>query len=221
MKKFGLCLLLCLCLCLSFSVLASAEDTLDYVTDAAGILTQEQAASLNATAAQIAEQYSCAVYLVTLPDYRSYNSEGIEQCTQELYHYFDLGYGENRDGLILLLSMAERDYDLWGYGPFGVYAFTDFGLDGLEESFLPYFRQNDWYGGFSAYLRGAASLLDQAAQGQPAEYHMPKMPKAAIALGSASLIGDLPVAKDLYWSWFARIAQPIAAAIGAFFYFYM
>ena len=44
MKKFGLCLLLCLCLCLSFSVLASAEDTLDYVTDNARILTEEQAA---------------------------------------------------------------------------------------------------------------------------------------------------------------------------------
>ena len=221
MKKLCLCLFLCVCLCLGVTTLAAADDTLEYVTDAAGILTQEQTAELNATAGRISEQYDCAVYIVTLPDYRTYNNESVERCTEELYIYFDLGRGDGRDGLILLLSMAERDYDLWGYGPFGVYAFTDFGLDGLEESFLPYFRQNDWYGGFSAYLRGAASLLDQAAQGQPAEYHMPKMPKAAIALGSASLIGDLPVAKDLYWSWFARIAQPIAAAIGAFFYFYM
>ena len=38
---------------------------------------------------------------------------------------------------------------------------------------------------------------------------------------TGKLIGDLPVAKDLYWSWFARIALPIAAAIGAFLHFYM
>ena len=38
---------------------------------------------------------------------------------------------------------------------------------------------------------------------------------------TGKLIGDLPVAKDLYWSWFARIAIPIAAAIGAFLHFYM
>ncbi len=38
---------------------------------------------------------------------------------------------------------------------------------------------------------------------------------------TGKLIGDLPVAADLYWSWFARIAIPIAAAIGAFLHFYM
>ena len=37
---------------------------------------------------------------------------------------------------------------------------------------------------------------------------------------TGKLIGDLPVAADLYWSWFARIAVPIAAAIGVFLHFY-
>ncbi len=191
MKKLCLCLLLCLCLCLSVTVLAAAEDTLEYVTDAAGILTQEQTADLNATAARITEQYDCAVYIVVLPDYKNYNNESVERCTEELYSYFDLGRGEGRDGLILLLSMAERDYDLWGHGPFGKYAFTEYGLDGLEDRFLPYFRNNDWYAGFRAYLSGAESLLSQAAQGEPAAYRMSVGTKAAIALTPGCLIGFL------------------------------
>ena len=192
MKRIFLGLLLCLCLCLSVSVLAAAaDDSFAYVTDAAGILSEQEAQSLNAEAARITERYGCAVYIVTLEDYRTYNNEGVERCTQELYHYFDLGYGENRDGLILLLSMAGRDYDLWGYGNFAVYAFTDYGLDRLEERFLPYFRQNDWYGGFSAYLRGAEELLEQADRGDPASYRMPLATKAAIALAPSSLIGFL------------------------------
>lgn len=192
MKKLFLCLLICLSLCLSFSVLASAEsETFPYVTDAAKLLTEQQAQTLEAEAARIAERYGCAVYVVTLEDYRTYNNESVERCTEELYHYFDLGCGENRDGLILLLSMAERDYDLWGYGPFAIYAFTDYGLDRLEQSFLPYFRQNDWYGGFSAYLRGAENLIAKADQGEPEAYRMPLATKAAIALAPSSLLGFL------------------------------
>ena len=192
MKKLCLCLLLCLCLCFSLPILAGAAgDSLDYVTDSAGILSEQEAKTLNDTAARLAQRYGCAVYVVTLQDYRSYNSEGIEKCTEELYHYFDLGYGENHDGLILLMSMADRDYDLWGYGSFARYAFTDYGLDRLEKSFLPYFAQNDWYGGFSAYLRGTEDLLYKADKGEPEAYRMPLSAKAAIALVPSSLIGFL------------------------------
>ena len=192
MKKISLCLCLLLCLLLCLPAFAAAEgDTLDYVTDNAGILSQSERASLNAEAARISEQYSCAVYIVVLDDYKKYNSESVGRCTEELYHYFELGWGENRDGLILLLSMAERDYDLWGYGPFGKYAFTEYGLNGLEESFLPYFRQNDWSGGFRAYLRETERLLIAAAQGEPVDYHMEIGTKAAIAIAPASLIGFL------------------------------
>lgn len=194
MKKALPCLLLCLCLflCPGLTAFASAEgETLDYVTDTAKILSEQETQRLNDEAARITERYGCAVYIVTLEDYKSYNNESVERCTQELYRYFDLGFGEDRNGLILLLSMAERDYDLWGSGPFAVYAFTDYGLDRLEEDFLPNFRQNDWYGGFSAYLRGAEELLESADQGEPLDYRMSLGAKIAIALAPSSLIGFL------------------------------
>ena len=189
MKKLSLCLLLCLALCLSLVVCASAEDTLEYVTDAAGILTASERESLNSQAAALSEQYQCALYIVVLQDYKAYNEEGVEACTEELYHYFDLGWGEGHDGLILLLSMAERDYDLWGYGPLGRTAFTEYGLSRLEDSFLPYFRGNNWFGGFQAYLRGAESMLSAAAAGEPVSYRMPMWQKILLALCPSSLVG--------------------------------
>ena len=67
MKKLFLCLLICLSLCLSFSVLASAEsETFPYVTDAAKLLTEQQAQTLEAEAARIAERYGCAVNAPTV-----------------------------------------------------------------------------------------------------------------------------------------------------------
>ena len=194
MKKLSLCLFLCLCLCLSLGLTAFAAaegESFAYVTDAAGILSEQELQSLEESAARISAQYGCAVYIVTLPDYKTYNNESVERCAEELYHYFDLGWGEDRDGLILLLSMAERDYDLWGYGPYAKYTFTEYALNRLEQSFLPYFRQNDWYGGFQAYLRCAEQALIKAAQGEPESYQMPLGLKAAASLGPASLIGFL------------------------------
>lgn len=165
------------------------QQTLGYVTDMAGILTASEAQTLADAAETVAQQYGCGVYIVVVQDYKAYTNGSVETCTEDLYHHFDLGLGDGRDGIILLLSMAERDYDLWGYGPFGKYAFTDYGMDRMEEQFLPYFRQNNWAGGFSAYIRAAANLLDAAARGEPVEYEMPVSLKAAIIGGPAALIG--------------------------------
>ena len=38
---------------------------------------------------------------------------------------------------------------------------------------------------------------------------------------TGKLIGDLPVSKALYWSWFARIAIPVAGAAAALLYFFV
>lgn len=189
MKKLSICLLLILALSLSLCLCAFAEgETLEYVTDAAGILSSSERESLNSQAAAISEQYQLSVYIVILQDYKTYNSESVEKCTEELYHYFDLGWGENRDGLILLMSMSERDYDLWGYGPQAQYAFTDYGLDSLEDAFLSRFKNNDWYGGFQVYLNGAARLLSAAAAGEPVAYRMPMWQKILITICPSSLV---------------------------------
>lgn len=191
MKKLSICLLLCLALCLSLCVFASADEALEYVTDAAGILSASERESLNQKAASLSGQYGLAVYIVVLQDYTTYNSESVEACTEELYHYFELGWGEERNGLILLMSMAGRDYDLWGYGPQAQFAFTDYGMDKLEQRFLPYFKENDWYGGFQAYLSGTEKLLAAAAAGEPVSYKMPMWQKILITLCPSSLVAFL------------------------------
>ena len=193
MKKAWICLLLALSLLLSLGVFACAEGTvarsLDYVTDEAGILSEAETQSLNKTAAQLSEQYGCSVYILVVPDYRELSGGSIAQCSETVFRYYGLGYGEDHDGLILLMSMEDRDYDLWGHGAYVKYAFTEYALDNLEDAFLPYFRQNDWYGGFSAYLRGTGQILDAAASGEPVAYRMPLLYKVLLSLVPSSLIG--------------------------------
>ena len=139
------------------------DGTLNYVTDSAGILSSEQVASLESAAAQISESLHCKVYIVTLQDFRQYTNGTVNNCATELYTYYDLGEGPNRDGLLLLLSMQDRDYSIITHGFYGNYCFGDHNLTQIENNFLDNFRNNDWMGGFEDYLRVSGDILGTAA----------------------------------------------------------
>ncbi|WP_369282903.1 TPM domain-containing protein [Oscillibacter sp. GMB15532] len=167
MKKTGLRLLLVLALTFALSLPAMAAE-LDAVTDAAGLLTETEREELNNRAEALAEQYQCGVYIVTLEDMEDMGggSDAYDLATA-VYTEYDLGYGEEKSGLLLLLSMAERDYALIAYG-YGNAAFTDYGKDVLlDEDVLPLLGEDAYYEGFSAYLDTAGEYLSLARDGKP------------------------------------------------------
>ena len=145
----------------------AAEPQLDYITDAAEILTDTQWESLEDTAQRISTQYKCGVYVITLDGYTNYSEESsIYEAAKEIYREYNLGYGTDKSGVLLLLSMAERDYTLNAYG-YGNTAFTDYGKDKLAETFLDNFGDDDWFGGFEDYLSKSESMLKSARAGTP------------------------------------------------------
>lgn len=166
MKKIFIALLLALCLCMSFSLTASAAE-IGYVTDTAGILSAADAAALNEQAKTVSEFYNCGVYVVVVENYKDYVNGGIEDFSEAIYSSYALGLGEGRNGIMLSLSMAERDYDLCAYGDWAHYAFTDYGKGKLADTFLDNFRNNDWLGGFNDYIANSVSLMDMAKNGNP------------------------------------------------------
>ena len=165
-KKLFISLLLCAVLILSLGLSAGASG-IGYVTDTAGILSTEQVQYLNEQAKQVSEYYNCGVYIVVVDNYKNYVNGSIEDFSEAIYTSYALGMGEGRDGIVLALSMAERDYDLCAYGDFAHYAFTDYGKGKLAETFLDNFRNNDWTGGFNDYIANAISLMDMAKNGNP------------------------------------------------------
>ena len=75
--------------------------------------------------------------------------------------------GENRDGIIILLSMADRDYAMFVYGENAENAFNEYGQEQLEESFLSDFGSDEWYSGVSHYLDTCDEYLTLAEEGKP------------------------------------------------------
>ena len=165
-KRISLAVALVLLAALCLPVLA-AEPRLDHVTDAAGLLTDEQWETLEDKAQLISKQYQCAVYIVTLDDFTNYvATDSVYEAAKAIYREYDLGWGQDNSGVLLLLSMAERDYTLIAYG-YGNTAFTDYGKDKLADMFLDDFAEDDWYGGFCDYLEKSTSMLKSARAGKP------------------------------------------------------
>lgn len=153
--------------CFAVSALAT-QAQLNYVTDEAGLFTDTERGTLESRAQEISERYNFGVYIITLPDYRDYTtSSSVETCAMELYDDNTLGWGSDRAGTMLLLSMQERDFDLDFYSSRANRIFTEVGRDRMEDRFIPYFRNDNFYGGYMEYLNTCEEYLRTAEEGHP------------------------------------------------------
>ena len=169
MKRSIIAFLLVIMLLPVFTVAACAEGgssaTIANVVDTAGILTEPQVQDLESRAEAISEKYMCSVYIIIVNDFTRYtNSRDIYDLAVEMYSQYSLGWdngnGESRrDSLVLLMSMADRDFALDTNGFIGNKAFNEPGMYKLEQAMIPYFRQNDWYNGYRDFLDCAENLL--------------------------------------------------------------
>lgn len=178
MKKLRLwvgSLILATILCfVPFYVSAATNYEEPLVSDRAGLLSESEREELEKMAQAVTEDYQCGVYIVTVDDYEEYSTESVYEAAKFIYRMNDLGYGDGKDGELLLLSMKERDYSLIAYG-YGNTAFTDYGKNVLEKQFLDDFADDEWFDGFEDYINQSATMLSMARDGEPMDvgYRMP------------------------------------------------
>ena len=163
-KRFVLAMVLCIALCLAFggAAYASSGGSLGYVTDTVGLLTQEEQRELETTAAQLAERYGCGVYVIIVDDYTDYTNGSTRDFAKETYINYDLGVGEDKNGILLVLSISDRDYYLLTKGDIANAAFTDYGQEQLTQEFLDDFRYDNWFAGFRDYMSTAGQYLEES-----------------------------------------------------------
>lgn len=194
MKKRFVSLVLVLLMLLSVGVFAAASEPapeqssvqMEYVIDTADLLSFAEWSELEQRAASISERYGCGVYIITVGDYTDYGTGSVYDVTTQLYNYEGNGFGvgEGRNGIVLLLSMAERDWAMFVTGDTAAYAFNADGQKMLENVFLDDFRDNDWYGGFSDYINSCNEYLAKAEAGAPVK----KSASFALPIGLAIII---------------------------------
>ena len=193
MKRKLLCLLAALTLLVcAVCVPAAAEETENFVYDLAGILSTDDVLALNDAAREVSQNHGCGVYIAVFDDMGEYGFSNIEDFSEEVYKQWDLGMGADRTGIVLVMSMSERDYDLCAHGDAAHTAFTDYGKDSLADDFIDNFRGNDWAGGFADYINTCDYMLRRAESGDPVDvpgYTPYREPTLGEKLGHSAPIG--------------------------------
>ena len=103
------------------------------VADYAGVLSDEEAEALETKLEEISERQLCEVAVVTV---NSLEGKTAAAYADDYYDQNGYGYGEADDGILLLVSMKDRDYAITTFA-FGQTAFTDAGLEYIVEKFRP------------------------------------------------------------------------------------
>ena len=136
---------------------------LPLVEDGANLLTEAELADLTSEAERISAEYGMDVVIVTT------NSIGAKTAQNFAADYYDaIGYGQGTDksGVMLLLSMEYRDWYILTTGG-GIRAFTDYGLEKIDEDVIHFISDGDYAAGFARFLRDAEIFLKQDAAGKP------------------------------------------------------
>lgn len=155
--KMGMILVL-LCFAVILAVPAAAFSGTFIMEDNAPLFDAAVAAETEQLCAEAAELYGCGIYTVILDDFTIYDSTAYE-AAKDIYRERNFGIGENKNGIMLMLSMSERDYALICYGDIANSAFTDAVQEQIEDAFLDDFAEDSWDSGLKDYVASSIHVL--------------------------------------------------------------
>lgn len=158
MKK-KLSLLLCILLLLPALILSAAAQQNDFVIDNADLFSDAEEANLENHISQLRSAYQMDIVILT-----EETLNGVRPQDHADDYYDAQGYAE--DGMLFLLSMAERDWYISTCGN-AIYALTDYGIQAVTENVIPYLSEGNYYGAFEAFLQALPEYLEAFAAGIP------------------------------------------------------
>ena len=157
MKRLLLCLLLCgMAVLLPLSVSAGSEPP-TLVFDEADLLSEAEEAALQERLYEITKAQSCSVAVVTVS---SVGARTPAAYAASYYRAHSIGYGKEDSGVMLLIVLSTRDYEIYTCGE-GYDRLDDGDLDDIEEAILPHLKNNDFSGAFAAFADACEEGLDE------------------------------------------------------------
>ena len=171
------------------------------VVDEASLLSSSEKTDLTNKVNKISEENKCDVVIVTV---NSLGDKTAKEFADDYFDYNGYGYGNTRDGILLLISMEDRDWAISTSG-YGITAFTDAGQEYIIDNIKSYLSSGNYYKAFDEFSNYCNSFIKEAKAGKPYDNnHRPKAKLSplwiplSIGIGAViSLIITLTMKKSL------------------------
>ena len=164
MKRRIVSCVLCLFLLLGSLTCASA-DTLPHVVDYSGLMTQSEVNRLEEKIDALWDSCQLDVVIVTVD---SLDGKTVQEYADDYYDENPYGYGDDATGILFLLSMGTREWYMSTCGE-ARYIFTDYGLELLGDTVVPYLSDGDYYEAFDLWLDQIPNLCEAYRNGAPVD----------------------------------------------------
>lgn len=155
MKKF-LSLLLLAALLAAVCLGASAADIC--VRDDASLLTAEEVSALDARLRALGETYNCDILILTVDSLGGKNPHAFSD------EYFESA-ATRENGILLLLAMGSRDYDIASFGEFEK-TFGATRREYIADAVVPLLRDGEYADAFEEYADRCEKILAGVASGK-------------------------------------------------------
>ena len=120
---------------------------------------------------EISERQQCDIVVVTTD---SLGGKTPTAYADDFYDYNGYGIGKQNDGILLLVSMEDRDWAISTCG-YGITAFTDKGQAYMTKKIVPLLSEGEYFKAFSVYAELCDDFLTEAKTNKPYDAgHMPK-----------------------------------------------
>ncbi|MCL1940378.1 MAG: TPM domain-containing protein [Synergistaceae bacterium] len=126
--------------------------------DDKNLLTPEQAKQLTAKLDEISARHKFDTVVAVVS---SLDDREVRLYAADFYEQNGFGFGNDLDGIILLLATEDRDFGFATTG-YGLMVFSDDGQKYLEKMFLPHLKENKYFEAFMAYADAADNFLTNA-----------------------------------------------------------
>lgn len=160
------------------------------LVDYAELLDDTEYTELESKLDRISEEYDCDVAIVTE---ESINGEDEVAYADDFFDYNDYGMGEDKSGVLFLITMAERKWCISTHGA-AIDIFTDRGQEYISGEVKPSLSAGDYYEAFDTFTDLCEQFIIQAESGEPYDGdYMPEEPMSPavwipICLGAGFVI---------------------------------
>ncbi len=161
MKRILISAILVLVLSISLALPVFAEEYL--VFDEAELLSDSEETALSQKLAEVSHAYNAQIVVCTVA---SMNGGDIDAFLEYVYDEMEFGYGENHDGVLLLVCMDPREYRILSNGFAGV-AIDTGDIDKMGDAFVSDLSDGNYADAFDAFTEQCAYYLDGYLNGFP------------------------------------------------------
>ncbi len=144
---------LLVCILMTVSLVPLAAATGDFVWDNGDVLTTQEEQQLQSTILSIVRQYDFQPIILTV---WSLDGRTAQSYAEDYFLSSGYGAGENKNGILFLISMEYRDWAIVTHGDTRDVV-TDSDIDDIADRILPDLSAGRYYDAFDGFLQGVVS----------------------------------------------------------------